>query len=52
MWSFNFISVFALEAVLVDRVNIKMISFQLVVFLIVVDLVRDKLFSLEASLVD
>jgi len=49
---FNFVAVLPSEAVLIDGVDIKVISFQLVVFFIVVDLVRDELFVVVAALVD
>ena len=48
----NFIAIFALEAVLVDGVDVEVITFEFVVFLIVVDFVGDELLVVVAALVD
>ena len=48
----NFIAIFALEAVLVDGVDVEVITFEFVVFLVVVDFVGDELFVVVAALVD
>ena len=50
--SINCVSILSLEAVSIDGVDIKMISFKFVILLIMVDLVRNELFSIVASLID
>ena len=50
--SLNLIAIFALEAVLVDGVDVEVITFEFVVFLIVVDFVGDELLVVVAALVD
>ena len=52
MGPLNFIAIFALEAVLVDGVDVEVITFEFVVFLIVVDFVGDELLVVVAALVD
>ena len=48
----NLVAVLALEAILVDGVDVKMIALELVVFFVVVDLVGDELLVVVAALVD
>ena len=52
MWSFNFITLFALETVSISGSHVKVRSLELVVFLVVVDDVRDRSLLVEATLVN
>ena len=52
MRSINFVSIFAFETIPVDGVDIKMISFELIIFFIVIDFIGNKLFAVVAALID
>ena len=52
MGSFNFVSVFSFKAISIDGVDIKVISFEFVILLIMIDFIGDELFSIVAALID
>lgn len=52
MGSLDFISVIASEAVSIDRIDIKVITFEFIILFIMVDLIGNKSFIIVATLID